>query len=224
MDKDSIIIIFLITLIDVSLLLYLYFLLYPNILISKLFGEIEKHDGLIGVIGVIVVVSIFVIQLQRENNRNIALRIKEKEDQEKELKERMVRLCDTLINEINCQLNDIRNFKGFKVNQKDDKGNKIYYTNVYFNLGAFESILNSGLFTYFDEVIQTNINLLYNRLDLHNKHLDTRHEIKSFAILLNKQNDTDVKERISSYDLMLTHLEEKIGIFSCNCHSWFFCF
>ena len=126
-------------------------LLSPNF--PKLSDALEKHQGLIAVAGLIVVIILFRIEQVIDSNN--------KKD---EIRNRLLTACNILSLEL-TQYKDTFSNTTIMVND----GNNIPYINNVLNLDGYNSILYSGLLSHFGRETQDLIKRLYERIRLHNE-------------------------------------------------------
>lgn len=140
--------------------------------------------------------------------------IKERSDRnkEKELeKERFNRSCIALLREIrenrdHLNRDDDRLFFSY-VRSKQT----VDFSNIVFDTYAFQSIIHSGLLTYFDEDIQARLAQLYSRFDGHNESLTYRSHLQTEFFLYGRpQTFNNYLEERERYDLFLTETEGEI--------------
>jgi hypothetical protein len=83
------------------------------------------------------------------------------------------------------------------------------HSDIFFETYAYQSIIHSGLLTYFDEDIQARFAQLYSRIDRHNTFLDYRSHLETEFRLFGekKENRPDEGEQ---YDLFLTRTDGDI--------------
>ena len=144
--------------------------------------------------GVIVAIIVFLLQIRGD-----------KAKEKKEFSERLIRSCDTLLNELedhNIALNTKRHTH--TLNRKE----RIYYVNAYLNTSAYESILHSGLFTFFLMETQQDISELYLRVIMHNRLTAYKDQFQD--MLSQYSNSPYYAPRLLLYERRLTNREIEI--------------
>jgi hypothetical protein len=118
-----------------------------------LFTEPQNHlsDTTIATIAVIVTVAIFITE-----------RIIDRYLRDQENNERKLRSGKTILKEIANHGKAFNNLPHYKPEPAID------FVNAYLNTDAYDSLVSSGLFTYFDEITQDELADLYIRVRLHN--------------------------------------------------------
>lgn len=139
---------------------------------------------------------------------------KERSDRgkEKELrKERFNRSCVALLREIresrdHLNRGDERLFFSYVRSRQT-----VDYSNIVFDTYAFQSVIHSGLLTYFDEDIQARLAQLYSRFDGHNESLTFRSHLQTeFFLYGSKRTFNNYLEERERYDLFLTETDGEI--------------
>lgn len=143
----------------IILLLIILFVTIVNSfkILSPTFPEfsdaLEKHQGLISLAGLLIVIILFRVgQIIENNNKNA------------EIKSRLLTACNILSLEL-TQYKDA--FFDNAIMIKD--GTNIPYMNGLLNLDGYDSILSSGLLSYLGQPTQDLIKRLYQRIRLHNQ-------------------------------------------------------
>lgn len=121
---------------------------------------LEKHQGLIALVGLIVVIILFRVGQIIDNN-----------SKREEIRTRIRRACNILSLEL-TQYRDALTNNALIVND----GSNIPYVNWFLNLDGYNSILYSGLLSYLGQNTQDFIKRLYERIKLHNDFLSYKYK------------------------------------------------
>ena len=114
----------------------------------ELSDALEKHQGLISLAGLIIVIILFQVGQRIENNNEKA-----------EIRSRLLHACNILSLEL-TQYRDAFSNNAIMVNDSTN----IPYMNGILNLDRYESILSSGLLSYLGQNTQDLIKRLYQRI------------------------------------------------------------
>jgi hypothetical protein len=124
---------------------------------------LSNPDGVVDLIlrgGIVVAISLFIIQ-----------RLMERSSKKKESKDRLARVCNTLLIEAN-DLDEWYKSEGYKELKKSYYEHRMTTTAPFENIintAPYEGIVNSGLITYLEEKTQKKLNEYYFYATLHNK-------------------------------------------------------
>jgi hypothetical protein len=128
-------------------------------LLSPTFPELsdalEKHQGLISLAGLVIVIIVFIVGQKIESN------IKKNE-----IRRRLLTACSMISLEIS-QCRDAFDDQRFVVRD----GINMPFQNITLNIDAYNTTLFSGLFSYFERNTQDMVKRLYQRISLHNETL-----------------------------------------------------
>jgi hypothetical protein len=155
----------------------------PSNTINEVLIAVDKLSGLLTLIGVTIAILVFFYERRRERKRH-----------EEELDEHLSRVCTAVLGEIE----ELKRL--FKIKKSDDVEKITSYYKPY----AFESLVNSGLFTHLEAQAQTVLVLLYNGIHLRNKAIET-------AASLNLQymkNTAEEKEAFPVYRLLFPIIDK----------------
>ena len=119
---------------------------------------IEKHQALIAIAAIIIALSLFKIDKTIDDN-----------NRKEEIKRRLLTACRILEFEI-TEYRSVFSNNAILIND----GTNILYLNSFLNLDGYNSILYSGLLSYFGGHTQSLLKRLYERIRLHNKILFAR--------------------------------------------------
>lgn len=150
-------------------------------------------DTTIALTGVIVTVAIFIIE------RIIERYLRDKEDND-----RMRRSCNTMLKEID-------NHRMALVGFKPEEGR---FVEKYFNTDAYQSLVSSGLFTYFEEETQDKLSDLYIRIKLHNDFSTYRNHYSDIFFLY-----SDSKDRLEKWRSKVKRYDDALNMWDtdiCN--------
>jgi hypothetical protein len=169
----------------------------PSVSLHEISLFVEHHQGLISSSGIIISIFIFYLTLRKQEN-----------DRKRDENERMDNICNALLEE----LKDHRDAFTRNISEDYIKVQDITYINRVLNTNAYESVLHSGLFTYFDDDTQNRISNLYVHIIRRNQLLDYLNIYKD-NFLLNKDinNEKNVWiERQLEYQKEIMRLESEI--------------
>jgi hypothetical protein len=150
----------------------------------------------IEIIAITVAVGIFLIERCYEYSKN-----------KKDVKERLTRCYSTIEKELEDHIGALSN-PTFD-NIEDNKGYP--FKSMFLNVDAYESLLHSGLFTYFPEVTQLALVNLYTRIKLHNEYQVQRSVIRAnFFIKGSSNKRTDWPLVTFECDIILNRYQKEI--------------
>ncbi len=158
----------------------------------------EHHQGLISLGGIIVAIIIFWYTLRKQGK-----------DRKRTEDERINNMRNALLKELKDHRDAFSNKISEDFIKVQDKG----YINRVLNTDAYESILHSGLFTYFDGDTQNKISNLYIHIIRRNQLIDYLHVYKdNFLLNKNVNNEKNVWfERQLEYHKDIVRLEGEIN-------------
>ena len=83
----------------------------------------------------------------------------------------------------------------------------IHYKNSFFNTDAYDSIVHSGLFTYFEGTTQDKLSNLYIRIKKHNEILKYKNEFEDRFFMNDARTRTRREEREKTWFRKVTRYE-----------------
>jgi hypothetical protein len=192
--------------IDLAIVIGLIVLAFCAIVVSAAYSESLKpgFDFLAyirGWVDIAVIISIalpLVIYLHKERN--------DRNKEQKSREDRFNRSRDALLREIEENRNHIAPaVRRHYIYVMSTRREPVDYSNVFFETYAYQSIIHSGLLTYFEEDIQARLAQLYSRIDRHNTYLDYRTHLETeFRLFGRREKVEDWPEQGEQYDLFLT--------------------
>jgi hypothetical protein len=155
---------------------------------------LEKHQGLISLVGIIAAMLIFWGTI-----------LKQETDRKNDLQKRFD-IASELI------LEELRDIKEKLTNPHTISGQSTKFLNDYFNHDGYQSVLYSDLFTHFPKDTQNVIKKLYHYIRLHNEFLKQRYSLGSeYYLYYNSQEKIDRWNNTSNgIDVYLNQLESQI--------------
>lgn len=146
----------------ILLLLILFFTIVNSIKVLPtllpLSDLIEKHQGLIAIAAIIIALVVFKIDKKIDDN-----------NRKEEIKRRLITACKLLELEI-TEYHSVFSNNAMLYND----GSNIFFLYNFLNLDGYNSMLYSGLLSYFGGHTQSLIRRLYERIRLHNNILSSR--------------------------------------------------
>jgi hypothetical protein len=158
-------------------------------------------DKLIAAVAIIIAIVVFIFEERRTRRK-----------EDKDRRDRIRRSCDTLLREIQENRDHLirgedRYFYYSYVKSKST----IDYPNTIFGLYAFQSVIHSGLLTYFSRDDQAILTKLYSRFDVYNENLRyLTHISTEFSSFGRSENVVNYRREIEMYELFLTGIGEDI--------------
>jgi F0F1-type ATP synthase membrane subunit a len=180
-------------------------LIYNSILIITLgnflilqINWLQQNTGLIGLISVIVAIVFFFIKT-----------FNEKKKVREEVNERIIRICNVILNDVQDIENDLINGKFQK--EIDEKGNEFFL--IYLSTFIYESVINSGLYTYLSSKSQIELDHLYFNIKLRNETIRERERlIMTFNLSSNvtEKMTKSFNEMKYEYNRLINNYEKNI--------------
>jgi hypothetical protein len=126
-------------------------------------------------------------------------------------KDSIRRACDTILKELEENQTALTTEKHKRITYTTSKGEKLNYTNAFFDTDAYDSVLHSGLFTHFSADTRHKLSLFYSRIKSHNELLDytNRYEDNFFLNDDSEERKQRWQQEIERYDLLLTKWESE---------------
>lgn len=112
---------------------------------------------------------------------------------------------NTIVNDLNV-IDEV--FKGVKY--KKIKNDEIDYTVISISTYVYESVIHSGLFTFFKSDTQIQLDNFYYQIKLHNEALQEKIKIETNVLLLTEDKSNKISNIIYSYEKLLTNYEKEI--------------
>ncbi len=123
---------------------------------------LQQNTGLISLVSVVVAIIFFFLRT-----------FDEKKKLKKEVNERIIRICNVILNDVQDIENDLVNGKSQK--EIDEKGNEFFL--MYLSTFIYESVINSGLYTYLSSKSQIELDHLYFNIKLRNETIRERERL-----------------------------------------------
>ncbi len=123
---------------------------------------LQQNTGLISLVSVVVAIIFFFLRT-----------FDEKKKLKKEVNERIIRICNVILNDVQDIENDLVNGKSQKEN--DETGNEFFL--MYLSTFIYESVINSGLYTYLSSKSQIELDHLYFNIKLRNETIRERERL-----------------------------------------------
>lgn len=155
--------------------------------ISEIF---EQHHGLIEVIAIAVAVITFWLTLRQQEI-----------DRKEELNRRLNMARQLIFGEIR----EIQN--SFNFRNRIIRTSTTEFYNISYNYDGYESVLHSGLFSYFSNNTQTTIKRLYHGVKLHNTFLGIHYQI-GVSFLPKGQHPDNINRVFQTGENIARHLSE----------------
>ncbi len=133
-------------------------------------------------------------------------------------RDRIRRSCHAVIRELSQNKIALTDNKYKHIKYKldklyEDKIKYINYTNVYLESDAYQSVLNSGLFTHFSIDTQNSLTSLYARISSRNELITYVDHYEDTFFIFHNLSDNTLKtwySKIEKYDILLTEWESEI--------------
>jgi hypothetical protein len=130
----------------------------------------------------------------------------------------MGRSCDTLLREIRENQGHLTRGDDRKLFSYIQSRETVDFSNTVFDVYAFQSVIHSGLLTYFDESVQSGLAQLYSRIDSHNEILKYMGRLATEFSLFgrwrkveNYRKKLDYMVEPERYELFLAYRAEREG-------------
>jgi hypothetical protein len=201
--------------IDLAIVIGLIVLAFCAIVVSATYQDSLKPGfdswayirGLVEIAGIISIALPLVIYLHKERN--------DRNKEQKSREDRFNRSCGALLREIEENRNHITpTVRRHYIYVMSRRREPVDYSNVFFETYAYQSIIHSGLLTYFKEDIQARLAQLYSRIDRHNTNLDYRTHLETEFRLFGRREKEEnwllFSEQGEQYDLFLTKTDGDI--------------
>jgi hypothetical protein len=159
---------------------------------------LQQNTGLIGLISVVVAISFFFIKAFNQKRKS-----------REEVNERIIRICNVILNDVQDIENDLINGKFPK--EIDEKGNEFFL--MYLSIFIYESVINSGLYTYLSSKSQIELDHLYFNIKLRNETIRERERLITTFNLSNNVTERMTKsfnEMKCEYNKLITNYEQNI--------------
>lgn len=168
-----------------------------NLLILQI-DWLQQNTGLIGLISVVVAIIFFFIKT-----------FNEKKELREQVNERIIRICNVILNDVQDIENDLINGKFQK--EIDEKGNEFFL--MYLSTFIYESVINSGLYTYLSSKSQIELDHLYFNIKLRNETIRERERLITTFNLSNNVTERMTKsfnEMKYKYNKLINNYEKNI--------------
>jgi hypothetical protein len=159
---------------------------------------LQQNTGLIGLISVVVAIIFFFIKT-----------FNEKRELREQVNERIIRICNVILNDVQDIENDLINGKFQK--EIDEKGNEFFL--MYLSTFIYESVINSGLYTYLSSKSQIELDHLYFNIKLRNETIRERERLITTFNLSNNVTERMTKsfnEMKYEYNKLIHNYEKNI--------------
>jgi hypothetical protein len=123
---------------------------------------LQQNTGLISLVSIVVAIIFFFLRT-----------FDEKKKLREEVNERIIRICSVILNDVEDIENDLVN--GKSQNEIDEKGNEFFL--MYLSTFIYESVINSGLYTYLSSKSQIELDHLYYNIKLRNETIRERERL-----------------------------------------------
>jgi hypothetical protein len=147
---------------------------------------LNKQSGILTLSSILVAIVIFFFQQHRE-----------KVNKQKELQERLRHVCNALLIDIET-IEEGFGPKRYPKVKKSEKGEDIEYTAVSVSSEIYRSVLNSGLFTYFEKKTQLEIGYLYYNIIMFNQTMRDMNITNDFSDLSRNRTLSRLEEEIKT--------------------------
>ena len=105
---------------------------------------LQQNTGLISLVSIVVAIIFFFLRT-----------FDEKKKLKEEINERIIRICNVILNDVQDIENDLVNGKSQK--EIDEKGNEFFL--MYLSTFIYESVIDSGLYTYLSSKSQIELDI-----------------------------------------------------------------
>ena len=159
---------------------------------------LQQNTGLISLVSVVVAIIFFFLRT-----------FDEKKKLKEEVNERIIRICNVILNDVQDIENDLVNGKSQK--EIDEKGNEFFL--MYLSTFIYESVINSGLYTYLSSKSQIELDHLYFNIKLRNETIRERERLIINFNLSNKITERMTKsfnEMKYEYNQLIRDYERNI--------------
>ena len=157
-------------------------------------------DKIAAAVAIIIAIVVFIIEEERTRRK-----------EDKDRRDRIRRSCDALLREIRENRNHLlRGEKRFFYSYIKNKVT-VDYSNIIFDMYAFQSVIHSGLLTYFRGDDQAILTKLYSSFDRYNENLRyITHLSTEFSSFGRPESVFRYLAEIEMYELFLTGIEKDI--------------
>ena len=159
---------------------------------------LQQNTGLISLVSIVVAIIFFFLRT-----------FDEKKKLREEVNERIIRICSVILNDVEDIENDLVNGKSQK--EIDEKGNEFFL--MYLSTFIYESVINSGLYTYLSSKSQIELDHLYYNIKLRNETIRERERLIINFNLSDKITDkmtTSFNEMKYEYNKLIRDYERNI--------------
>jgi hypothetical protein len=154
--------------------------------VDDILDFLNRQSGILTLSSILVAIGIFFLQQHRD-----------KVNKQKELNERLKRVCKTILTDIETIEEGFGPTKYPKI-KKSEKGEDTVYTSVSVSTEIYHSLLNSGLFTYFEKKTQLGIGNLYYNIIVFNQTMRDMNITNKFFDLSRNRTLSRLEEEIKN--------------------------
>lgn len=168
---------------------------------ENLFG-LNWFQGLLSVLAIIVTVGVYM------------------HEQNKLRKETIIRSCDSILREIQENVESLTAAKYEKITytaSKDINSTEeqvVNYTNVYLDSDAYDSVRFSGSFTHFSSETQHTLTMLYGRIRKRNEMITYAEHLEDTFFMDSRDDEKERKEKwfktVTKHDMLITRYESEV--------------